>query len=770
MSQPHEPPVLRVTLPASSGAAPTVLPPSRKGPGLATSFSRLGLFVVVSLIAGVLAAGTALPFVGGAGVAARTAIEDYESLPSQLETPPLPQRSRILAADGSVLATIYEQDRIEVPLTAIAPVMRQAIVAVEDGRFYEHHGVDPRGLLRALVGNANGGSGTQGGSTLTQQYVKNVFVESATTPAEAAAARARTLSRKLKEARYAMALERQLSKDQILERYLNIAYFGAGAYGVEAAARRYFSTTASKLTLVQAATLAGAVQQPVAYDPTRNPKSSQKRRQQVLGRMADLGYITPALAATTGAIPTAKFLKPKKPRNGCTYSYAPFFCDYVYRILKTDKAFGATQADRDNLLRIGGLTIRTTLDPATQSAAQASVYAHIPRRDPSGKLAAITMIKPSTGEIVAMAQNRTWGVSGRGETTYNFNVGTKYGGSIGAQAGSTFKAFTLIAALEKGISPYAYIDAPQRATFSQFTNCTTGQLFPPYTVNNSTGAGSFNMLSGTAYSINTFFMGLEQQTGICAPASVAESMGLRLGNGQPLERVPSFTLGTQVVTPEGMAEAYATIANHGIHCSPIAIAQVTDRTGKSLPIPEANCTQVVPRPVADSVTSILSQVIDGPLQGRTGAAMSLGRPAAGKTGTVNDSAAVWFVGFTPDLAAAVATYDPRGPYGFPMKNITIGGHYFSQVFGSSLPGPIWKDAMTAALAATPSTPFDLQTMDGLGTYQAPQPHRTKDANGTGSGPGSASPSPSGSTTGSPAPTTTQNPKSPTGPTPAPTKT
>lgn len=754
-----EPPVT-VRLGATAPVAPAAA--VRPRPRLIVSFARIALVVVVSVVAGGLVAGTALPFVGGAGVAVRSSVESYESLPSQLIAPPLPQRSVILASDGSVLATIYEQNRIEVPLSKVAPVMRQAIVAVEDGRFYEHRGVDPRGLLRALVGNAGSGSLSQGGSTLTQQYVKNVFVESATTPEEAAAARARNFGRKLKEMRYALAIEHQYSKDQILGRYLNIAYFGAGAYGIEAAARRYFSKPASKLTLVEAATLAGIVQQPVAYDPLRNPNSSQNRRRQVLGRMADLHYITRAAAAAAGAIPTKKFLRPSISRNGCTTSYAPFFCDYVYRVMKSDPAFGPTPAARESLLRLGGLTIRTTLDPVAQKAAQASVDQHIPRKDPSKKVAAISMVRPSTGEIVAMAENRSWGTTGAGTTTYNFNVGTALGGSQGAQAGSTFKAFTLAAAFEQGISPYEMIKAPQRATFSGFTSCTDHSPFPPYTVNNSTGAGTFNMLQATAYSINTYFMALEQRTTQCAPADIAETMGLRRGNGSPLERVPSFTLGTQEVTPLGMATAYAVIANHGQYCKSIAILQVTDRSGKNIAIPQPGCKQVLNRQVADSVASVLSQVIDGPLPGRTGAAMSLGRDAAGKTGTINDSAAVWFVGFTPDLAAAVATYDPRGGYGHPMKNIIIGGHYFTQVHGLSIPGPIWKQAMLAALATTPKTPFDLQTLDGLGTYVPPVPGSNVCAN-----PGAATPCPTASPSPSASASPTKGPKPTGSPTPSP---
>ncbi|MSV42922.1 MAG: glycosyl transferase family 51 [Actinobacteria bacterium] len=749
--------------PPASTRAPTR--PSSAHAGMTATLVKLVLFVIVSAVAGGLVALGALPFVGGVGVAARTAIESYESLPSQLTTPPLPQRSRILAADGSVIATLYEQNRVEVPLSEIAPVMRQAIVAVEDGRFYEHRGIDVRGLLRAVVGNAGGSSVTQGGSTLTQQYVKNVFVNSAATPDEAAAARARSMTRKLKEMRYALALERQFSKDEILERYLNIAYFGAGAYGVEAASRRYFSKSASTLTLVEAATLAGAVQQPVAYDPTRNPKSSQNRRAQVLGRMADLGDITVAEAKIASAIPTATFLKPLKARNGCTTSYAPFFCDYVDRILRSDPAFGATPAIREALLRRGGLTVRTTLSPAAQKAAQASVDGHIPRADPSRKVAAITMVRPGTGEVVAMAQNRSWGTSGLGNTTYNFNVGIKDGGSQGAQAGSTFKAFTLAAALEKGISPYEAIPSPQKGIFDGFANCTDGSLFPPYTVNNSTGAGIFNMFEGAAYSINTYFMALEQRTGLCRPAEIAEALGLRRGDGSPLERVPSFTLGTQEVTPLGMAATYGVIANHGMRCSTIAIAQVTDRDGKDLPIPRTTCERVLDRVVADSVAKILSQVVDGPLPGRTGKAMSLGRPAAGKTGTINDSAAVWFVGFTPDLAAAVATYDPRGGYRFPMKNITIGGRYFAQVFGSTLPGPIWKEAMLGALAASQPALFELLTPE---SFLAPLPTPSVSPSPSASG----SPSPSGSPSASPTPSGSPSPSPTPGPsiTPTPTPT
>ena len=753
-------------------------PPTRRAPGgdavptgattgtgapstaRAAWWTRLGLFVAVSLAAGLVVSAAALPFVGGLGVTARAAVTNFEALPDSLATPPLPQRSVILAADGTRLATIYYQNRVEVPLGEIAPIMRKAVIASEDSRFYEHRGVDLRGTIRALMSNADGGS-VQGGSTLTQQYVKNVLINSARNPDEAAAARAKTPIRKIRELRLALGVERRFSKDQILAGYLNISYFGRGAYGVQAAARRYFSKDASQLSIVEAATLAGAIQSPTAYDPTRHPAASEKRRAQVLGRMAAEGYISRSAAKAAAAIPTAKILKPSEVPNGCTASIAPYFCDYVVQVMRTNPVFGKTPTQRENLLRRGGLTIRTTLDMKAQSAAQTAVDTYIPRKDPSRKAAAITMLRPSDGAILAMAQDRSWGTRGRGYTTLNYNVDTAYHGVNGYQAGSTFKVFTLSAALAQGRSPYEPIQAPQDKKFAGFKNCTTNVPFPPYRVRNSTGAGTFNMLSGTAFSINTYFMGLEERIGQCQPADIAEAMGVRHGNGSPLDRFPSFTLGTDLVTPMAMAGAYATIANHGIRCTPLALNDVVDRNNAPVPVPAAQCKRVLDRDVADTVASILTGVVDGPLQGRTGAKMSLGRPAGGKTGTINDSAAVWFCGFTPDLAAAVWVGDPRGGQAHPMRDITIGGRYFNQVFGSSLPGPIWKQSMLGALDGTPPAQFDLTARSGLSAFTPADRRRAPSRSTAGNSPSpSASPGTSGTASPAPAPTATGGTKTP----------
>lgn len=671
---------------------------------------RLGGLVVGAVIAGLIVGLMVMPFAGAAGVVTRDVITDFESLPDALSTPPLPERSVILASDGSLLATLYYQNRVEVPLESIAPVMRQAIVAIEDARFLEHNGVDARGVVRALARNTTAGEIEQGSSTLTMQYIKNVLVNQATSAEELDAARGDSFTRKIREARLALALEKRFSKGEILARYLNIAYFGSGAYGVEAAARRYFSKPAAELNLTEAATLAGIVKGPTAYDPLRNPNNAAQRRNVILNRMAQLGYISREQADRAAAVPMEDVLNPTRTSNGCTSSYAPFFCDYVLQTILSSEAFGETPEEREAFLRRGGYTIRTTLDPGIQQAATETVNEFIPSKDDSRKAAAVTMIEPGTGNIIAMTQNRDWGTSGIGNTTYNYNTDRAMGGTIGMQAGSTFKIFTLAAALEAGISPFEPISSPSPATFEGFVNCETGVPFPPVTVRNSTTGGTLTMAQATAFSTNTYFMAIEERTGLCRPAEIAEAMGVFTGGGEELPRVPSLTLGSAEVTPLAMANAYATFAAHGEYCAPRSILEVRDREQRRMPIPPEDCTQVVDRPVADSVTELLTGVVDGPISGRTGARMSLGdQPAAGKTGTTNDSAAVWFAGYTPHVAAAVWVGDPRGGFAHPLKDITINGQYYSQVFGGTLAGPIWKASMEAALADKPIEQFNLDT-------------------------------------------------------------
>lgn len=680
------------------------VPSSPAGPNRARSLRE---FILISALAGAIVAAMALPFVGTAAFATRQASMTFDSLPKELQSQPLPQRSYITANDGTKIATLYSENRVVVPLDQISPLIQHAAIATEDSRFYEHKGVDLKGAARALVANSQAGDVQQGSSTITMQYVRNQLITNAKTKEQIADARVRTIGRKLQEMRYALAIEKELSKAQILEGYLNVSYFGAGAYGVEAAAHRYFDVSASQVSLPQAALLAGLVQQPVGYDPTKHPKIAEVRRDVVLDRMAAQNYITASEAAKAKAVPLAKMLRPKELTNGCAESKYPFYCDFIINQIKNDSRYGATVSDRENLLKRGGLIIQSGLDEKAQAAAQRAVDRRVPPKDPSKKAAAIAMVKPGTGDVVALAQNRRWGTKGTGVTTYNYAVDSADGGTIGMQAGSVFKAFTLAAAFEKGISPREYIDSPQRKTFAA-GDWGCGESFnqPKYTVNNSTGAGTFNMWTGAAMSINTFFVELERQAGLCRTVDVAERMGVKLGNGKPLLRYPSFTLGSMEVSPLSVAGAYAAFANHGVYCRPHSVSRVTGLDGHTLFSDNGDCRRAVSREVADATTAILTGVIDGS-GNRTGREMSLGRDAAGKTGTTDSNAAVWFAGYTPDLAAAVWAGDPRGGFKHPMDNVTINGEYFDEVHGSSIPGPIWRDAMDGALSGDAPS-FDLQ--------------------------------------------------------------
>jgi membrane peptidoglycan carboxypeptidase len=685
---------------------------------------------LVSGLAGLVVTAMALPVVGPVAVAVRNSIESFEELPQDFRDPVLPVRTRIYASDGTRIATVFEENRKEVPLKKVAPVMAQAVVAIEDSRFYEHAGFDPRGFTRAAVTNLQTGQVTQGGSTLTMQYVKNVLLNTARNDEEQSAAREDTISRKLREIRYAMALEKRLTKDEILEGYLNISYYGARAYGVEAASQRYFSKRAKNLTLVEAATLAGIVQQPSRFDPLQNPEASQARRDVVLNRMAELGYISVQQARKAKGEDVADYLEPSAPRNGCTTSFAPYFCDYAVRQVRELRALGETSEQRELAWDRGGFKVYTTLNMQAQTAATEAVMRTVPPKDPSRKALVVAMVKPGTGDIQAMTQNTVWGTKQEpGTSAFNLAVTSDEGGGQGAAAGSTFKVFTLLAALEQGISPYTVINSPPRRDFLGFVGCNGAPLSgpssggtEPYPVKNSTRSGYFNMFRGTAYSVNTFFVELQRRAGVCQTVDMARRLGIRHATGEQLgevlpsgasAEVASFTLGSTEVTPLMMANAYATVSAHGMHCQPRVIARIDDRDGAVLPVTPPKCRQVVSRNVADAAAAILTNVVDGNISGRTGAAMSIQRDTTGKTGTIDNNAAVWFAGATPDLGAAVMLYDPRSPYRYPLTNLTINGRYYRDVYGSSIPGPTWKLAMDGALKGSAPVPMELTNEWGL---------------------------------------------------------
>jgi membrane peptidoglycan carboxypeptidase len=648
---------------------------------------RLGLLAAVAALAGLLVAGLLAPFIGGLAVVARASADSFEQLPSELKTPPLPQASKVLAADGTTIATFYDENRILVPLSRVATSMRYAIIAIEDSRFYEHRGIDIQGALRAALNNAKGGS-VQGGSTITQQYVKNVLVEQATTTKDVKAARAQDVSRKLRELKYALTLEDKLSKDQILENYLNIAYFGDGAYGIESAARHYFGVTAARLTLPQSALLAGIVRSPVAYDPTKHPKAAKLRRDTVLSRMGDLHFAGPADVTKAMAEPIR--LRLQADVNGCVTSVAPWFCDFLIAYFRVNPELGGERALKEN-----GLIVRTTLDLKAQRAADAAVKKYVSPND--AVAASVAMVEPGTGHVLAIAESRDY-------TKYKVNlaIGRPYSPNAGGQPGSTFKAFTLAAALDQGIPIKTMIRSPG-CYLSKFAGDVNGH----YKVCNAADSeqGTFNLLTGTWASVNTFFVQLEERVGLQAAKTMASGLGVHRADGRSWQANGSWTLGADEVAPLDMAMAYATLAAHGVRCEPVMVTSVTTAKGQQVAVPPPTCQKVLDPGVADTVTQILTGVIDGKFPGRTGKAASLGRPAAGKTGTNTDYHGAWFVGYTPQIATAVGMWNPKSPNTYQLKNVRIGGKRYSRVFGATIPAPIWKEAMLGALEGVPVVKF-----------------------------------------------------------------
>ena len=664
---------------------------------------RLVLALACSALVGVLVAGLAFPLVGGIGLTAKAQADDFLARPADLQIGTLDNSSRILAADGSVLAVFFSENRLNASLDEVPELARKALIAIEDSRFYVHNGVDFKGTLRAAVRNGTSGGVRQGGSTLTQQLVKNLLLEQArNNPKAQKAARVQNLDRKLTEARYALALEKKMTKDQILEAYLNIAYYGNGVYGIKTAANHYFGKPVQKLTLAEGALLAGMVQNPNRLDPSNKATRglALARRAVVLDRMSDLGLITASQAAAARQEPL--HLSIRLVRSGCEAPgvEAPFFCDFVRREVEADtplgRLLGDTREERQQRLLGGGLTIRTTFDSKVQKAAQTAVDTQVPPKDPFGAAAVADSVEPSTGDVKAMAVNRTFGESkDRPEQT---KVNLAVGGTLGFQGGSTFKLFVLARALQMGIPLSTKISSPARYTSKVFSD--NGQPYAPSNAGESE-AGVFDLVSGTAESVNTFFVQLEERTGTDKPAALAEDLGVHnLANKTgDLNRGGSFTLGGDTVSPLAMAGAYAAFANHGNFCPPRAVTAITDYAGKPLAVPAQRCTQVIEPDVADTVTSVLQGVIDGPIGNRTGAKASIGRPAAGKTGTADDSRATWFIGYVPQLCTAVWVGKTTPT---PLQNVRINGTYYKSVYGGSIAAPLWGQAMQAALQGVPT--------------------------------------------------------------------
>ncbi|MEU0369658.1 transglycosylase domain-containing protein [Streptomyces sp. NPDC006283] len=681
------------------------MPKKRSGGGL-TGTQQVAKFLGVSVLSGAVLAGIALPAAGALGLAAKGTVEGFDTIPANLKTPPLSQRTTILDSEGGQIATVYSRDRTVVPLEEISPYMQKAIVAIEDARFYEHGAIDLKGVLRALNKNAQTGGVSEGASTLTQQYVKNVFVEEAgDDPDKVAQATQQTLGRKIRELKYAIQVEEELGKKKILENYLNITFFGQQAYGVEAASQRYFSKKAKDLKLEEAALLAGIVQSPSRFDPVNDSEEATKRRNIVLQRMADIHDISQDEADRAKA--TAIELKVSKPKNGCITAVngAGFFCDYVRQVFLTDPVFGKTREARLKVWNQGGLTIRTTLDPQAQASAQGSIKDHVHQTDKVAS--AVTLVQPGTGKIVAMGQSKPYGF-GKNETQINYSVNYGMGGSnYGFPVGSTFKPFLAAAALEQGKPPTQVYPSPYKMPYPQSVPGCNGKPWVN-TENavleneNESEVGPYALKEAMAKSVNTYFVQMIAETGTCPVMETTAKMGVVQGSGKPLPELPSaLTLGSTGISPLVMANAYATFANRGTYCTPTAIESITTADGQSLKVPRTECSRAMNEQTADTINTLLRGVVDS----GTGQQAGLqSRDNAGKTGTTDERRNAWFVGYTPNMSGAV--WVGSASQQVKMERITIGGQYHDKVFGGAVPGPIWKAAMTGALNGQPAPPFN----------------------------------------------------------------
>ncbi len=568
------------------------------------------------------------------------------------------ENSFVYAADGSLLGAIpAERNRQPVELGEISEWMARATVAIEDRRFYEHGGIDAEGIARALWADVKAGKVVQGGSTITQQLVRNLYIS-----------RERTVQRKLKEACLAVKLNRAWSKDRILAGYMNQVYYGSLAYGIEAAAQTYFSKHAKELTLAEAALLAGLPQAPSEYDPFNASEKAIARRTQVLDALLESGDITKAQR-------DAAFSEPVRLKPGKLYTRIrePYFFSFVRDQLIAE--YGAAT------VRSGGLKVYTTIDLRLQKAAQAAIRRTLDRGDDPA--AALVSINPANGAIRAMTAV-TPGSKGN-----QFNLASQ----ARRQSGSTFKTFVLTAAVELGINPSttSYVSAPFRYQPDSLTPAwdvaTYGHSY----------AGWTTVERATIASDNTVFAQLTLDVGPERVAATATKLGVRTPLDVDGAYVPSLGLGSLAVSPLDMASAYATLAAGGVYSEPMAIRRVVLATGSAdtdAGWGKPKRTRVIPDGVAYTVTRILEKNI----QYGTGTGARLDRPAAGKTGTTDEHADAWFCGYTPTLATTVWVGYPQGE--IPMRNV----HGIS-VSGGTFPATIWRLFMEVALARTPPTDF-----------------------------------------------------------------
>lgn len=673
----------------------------------------VGLLLALCMAAGVIFAGMAFPAVAGLGLVSNDAGDSVNAVSSDLVDGPLPQTTTVTDAAGAPIAWFFEQtqNRRAVAPEEIAPAMKAAIVAIEDRRFYQHNGVDWQGTIRAVVTNSTSGEIKQGASTLTQQYVKNYYLYvDANTETERLKATEQTPARKLKEAQIALQMERNLSKEEILTRYLNIVSFGNGAAGIASAARTYFNTTPDLLTVPQAAMLAGMVQSTTATDPVTRPEAALERRNLVIRQMREQQMIDQAQEQAALASPLGVVDPLVTQSNGCIGAGdAGFFCRYVETYLD-EAGFSKDQLNR------GGYTIKTTLDRNVLDKMRAALLAEVPAQQPDvADVMAIVAPGADKHRVLAMASSRTFGLDAAAEQT---SYGLPFE-PVNTGSGSTFKIFTAATALEKGLGLNYQLEVPPSG---YETPIYLGADRQPVKIRNSGNyAPRLTITDALAQSPNTAFVKLMEFTGVPDVVDMAVRLGLRrsLANTTDprtgrsyaedikAQKRASFTLGVDPVSVLELSNVGATLASAGRWCPPSPIESMTDPSGAAVPVTEAPCEQAVEPGLAGAVLTGLSKDDQpGGTAGRAAAEVGWNRPLAAKTGTTQGHKSAAFLGIVPQLAGAVITYDNTDA---PQPLCDGAGSPFAcrsgNIFGGKTPAETWFGTMTPLLEGQPVLPL-----------------------------------------------------------------
>ena len=719
--------------------------PDRSRRSIARGFGGL---VVASIVAGVLVATALAPITAVTGVTGRDSLGAFDALPSEISLGGTSQRNQIFAnRDGAPvkIAEVFDQNREDLAWDDVSQFLKDAAVAGEDRRYYEHGAVDPQSLARAAFGFITD-TGDTGGSTIAMQVVKNIRINDSqqlkTKEArDAAYAQAieKTPARKVQEIRLAIALEKKYTKDEILLGYLNLAGFGNATYGVEAAAERYYSTSAKDLTLAQAASLIAIVQTPDSFNlgtPENYPKN-QTRRDLIINNMLEYGYIDQAQHDEAIATPIESYVALSSPTQGCLYAVdAKFFCDYVVRNVPYLTALGADADERNaNWIR-GGYEVYTSLDLNQQDVAQQQLNERAPADESRFELgAAAVALQPGSGRILVMAQNKEFNnttETAPTQTAINFNTDLEFGGSRGFQTGSTYKIFTLIDWLKAGHTIRESVNGSERVIpANQFKCYGEAGAGPAFDVGNDTsGEGGYQtVLSATARSVNGAFASMAQKLDLCDIRDVAKSMGVHRADGAELEPNPSSILGTNTISPLAMAGAIATVAANGVYCAPTAVDRIVDSYGKDLGGQAADCTQAIEPNIAATAAYALESVFD--YGTATSAKVRDNIAIMGKTGTTDGSHQNWLIGSTTKAAIAVWVGNIKGNPAKVTATNTGGEQSLRRITvartnGANIKFVVFK-GMLASLNASPD-------YAGATAFPAPDPALV-------SGRGTASPSP-----------------------------